>query len=223
MRRTWVRSCRRFVVAATLAAGAAAAQPATDEPYPVSVWGRVLFGTDGKPAEVALVDEAQYPSKFVAQVRERLARARIRPPEVDGRPATLRTGVEMRLTVVPQGDGGTVRVDSVSMSPLPVKRYLASYPSDIGRVAGWKGEADAVCTVGIDGRCAKIDVQAPAGMPDSVRRYMRASLEQWVFEPQQIDGRAVEGEYRFGARFATLDDSPENFRQDQFLRILRGR
>lgn len=199
--------------------------PAQDakEPYSVSVWARVLFGPDGKPVEFALVDEDKYPPKFAENVKARVARASIRPPELDGKPTTFRSGVELRFTVTPTAEGGTVRVDGIAMKPMPLKRYLASYPKDIGQIGGWDGEATGICRVGVDGRCASIEVTALPGMPESVRRHVRASLERWEFEPQQLGGQAVEGEYVLALRFNTEDSAPEDFRQDKFLRLLRNR
>lgn len=216
------RRCAMVLAAACAVAGPAAAQ-GSGEPYAVSVWARVLFGPDGKPVEHALVDEAKYPPKFAENVKARVARASIPPPRVDGRAVTLRTGVELQFQVTPTAEGGTVRMQGISMGPMPVRKYLASYPKDIGQTGGWQGEASAVCTVGTDGRCRAIEVSALPGMPESVRRYMKASLEQWEFESQQLDGQPIEGEYRLAVVFNTLDTAPEDFREDKFLRLLRNR
>ncbi len=193
------------------------------EPYPVSVWARVLFGTDGKPVEYALVDEAQYPAKFAENLKQRVAKAHIRPPEVDGKPATLRSGVELRFNVTPNAQGGIVKFEGISMDALPVKKYYASYPKDIAMTEGWDGKATGVCKIGINGRCASIEVEALPGMPVSVRKHVRASLEQWEFEPQQINGKPVEGEFKLSIHYQTLDKAPEDFREDKFLRLLKSR
>lgn len=212
-----------ILFATALGLSATAGAQGHTEPYAVSVWARVLFGPDGKPVEYALVDEGKYPAQFAENVKSRVARASVPAPQLEGRAVTLRTGVELRFLVTPGAEGGSVRTQGITMGPLPVKKYYASYPQDIGRSAGWEGRASAVCTVGTDGRCTRIDVTALPGMPESVRRYMKVSLEQWEFEPQQVDGKPIEGEYRLTLNFNTLDSSPENFREDKFLRLLRGR
>lgn len=212
-----------ILLAGALGLACAAGAQGSAEPYAVSVWARVLFGPDGKPAEYALVDEGKYPATFAENVKARVARASVPAPQVEGRAVTLRTGVELRFLITPSAEGGSVRTQGIAMGPLPVTRYFASYPKDVGRSAGWEGRASAVCTVGIGGRCTNIDVTALPGVPESVRRYMKASLEQWEFEPQQVDGKPIEGEYRLTLDFSTLDSSPENFREDKFLRLLRGR
>lgn len=210
-----------------LSAAALAAPPASagaSDPYPVSVWSRVLFGPDGKPQTLAVVDEADYPARFVENVKQRVAQLSIQPPMVDGRPATLRSGVEMRFTVTPKAEGGaTVRVDGLWVGALPVKKYLASYPADIAATGGWEGEVTGVCTIGVNGRCRVVDVVANAGMPESVRRYAKVTLDGWQFEPQEVDGRAIESEYRLVMRLNTLDTAPEDFRQDKFQRLLKNK
>jgi len=191
-------------------------------PYPVSVWTRVLFGVDGKPAEYTVVDEDKYPAKFVENVKSRVAQAKIQPPMVDGKPVTMRSGVEMRFTVTPNADGGgSVRVDGLSVGPIPLNKSLANYPADIAANGGWEGQVLGICTVGVNGRCKSVDVVAQPGMPDSVRRYAKASLDGWVFEPQQVDGKPVESEYRLLMYLNTLDSAPEDFRQDKFERLLK--
>jgi hypothetical protein len=215
----------RVAAAALLAVASAAMAQGSAEPYSVTVWSRVLFGPDGKVAEAALVDEAKLPAAFAENALARVKRASIQPQQVDGKPVTFRSGVELRFRITPQAQGGgTVRVEGVHVGPLPVKRYYASYPKDVGRTAGWEGEAAATCSVAVDGRCASIEVNALPGMPESVRRFMRASLEGWEFEPQQVDGQPVEGQHRLAIRFRTLDDLPiEDFREDKLDRLMRGR
>ena len=81
-----------------------------------------------------------------------MARASIPPPVVDGKPATLRSGVEMRFTVTPSGQGGTVKVDGISMGAMPIRKFFAAYPLDIAQSGGWKGEATGVCRIGTQGQ-----------------------------------------------------------------------
>lgn len=219
---------RTPVCLAALAAALVSAAPARAadplSPYPVSVWSRVLFGIDGKPQSLEVVDEDQYPARFVENVRQRVAQASIQPPLVDGRPVTLRSGVEMRFTVTPKPEGGgSVRVDGLSVGALPLKKYLAAYPADIAATGGWEGEVTGVCTIGVNGRCRTVDVVANAGMPESVRRYAKVTLDGWLFEPQQVNGQAIESEYRLVMRLNTLDSAPEDFRQDKFQRLLKGK
>ncbi len=210
---------------ATLAATPqAAAAPA--EPYTLTVWARVLFDAEGRARDPALVDAEQYPPAFAQQVLARVAMARIAPPLRDGRAVTLRTGVQLRFTITPgagPGGGGLVRLDGLEPGAVPLKRYLASYPADARGPNAWQGEALGVCRIGTDGRCAAIEVQALPGVPDSVRRHLRASLQQWSFEPAQIDGEAVEGEHRLRLVYRPNQDMPEDFRQDKFDRIMRSR
>ncbi|MES2585006.1 MAG: energy transducer TonB [Pseudomonadota bacterium] len=193
------------------------------QPYTVEVWARVLFDTQGRATEYALVDEAQYPAQFAANVKERVARAKIEPPRDAGEAATLRSGVRLDFQVTPSAEGGSVKIVGLSMGPLPTQRYYASYPKDVAKAGGWEGEVQALCTVGSEGRCTAIEVKALPGIPESVRRFAKASLEGWTFEPQQVNGKPIEGEYTLRLRLNTLDDAPEDFRRDKFQKILNSR
>ena len=196
---------------------------AAGEPYTVSVWARMLFGPDGKPLEYALVDEDKYPAAFAENVKRRLARASIQAPEVQGRPVTLRSGVEMRFTVTPSESGGTVKVDGITMGALPTRRHYADYPKDLAQTAGWEGDAVGSCTVTVAGRCKDISTPAVPVMPESVRRFVRNSLERWEFEPQQVDGVPIESTHEFRVRLNTIDTAIEDFREDRFQRLMKER
>ena len=233
MRRHFMKAMAMLSAALTLTltlsvAGAAAAADistsADSGAYRVEVWALVLFGPDGRVAEQGLIDEEKYPGPFADNVKTRVQRAKIEAPMVDGRATTLRTGVRLDFEVTPTAEGGgQVRVLGLSMSALPTKRYFASYPRDVGRTGGWQGAVTGVCTVAPDGRCSAIEVRALPGMPESVRRYAKASLEGWTFAPQEVDGKPVESEFTLKLRLNTRDDKPEDFRQDKFLRLLRAR
>jgi hypothetical protein len=198
---------------------------AADAPYAVSVTASVLFAADGTAKEIAIIDEAKHPAAFVSNVKARLQRARI-PPQMDaGTPATFRTGVLMDFVVTPgeNGAAGKVAMSSLVMSPLPTKQYFAAYPKDISQTGGWKGSVQASCVVGIEGRCTTISIDALPGMPESVRRYAKASLEGWLFQPQELGGKPVEGEYKISMDFETLDSTPDNLREPKLNRVLQGR
>jgi hypothetical protein len=170
--------------------------------------------------EHELIDESKYPAKFAENVKARIVRAKIQPPESEGKPVTLRTGVRLDFVVTPTVGGGQVKLAGLSMGVIPLKRYYASYPTDVGQTGGWVGEVEGLCTVGVNGRCRQIEVRSLPGMPESVRRFARASLEGWSFSPQELDGKAIEGEYTLRMKLNTLDSAPEDFRQDKFLRLL---
>lgn len=203
--------------------GPAWAAETSSEPYPVTVWARVTFGNDGACTGFRLVDEEKLPVKFAEGVKSRLAKARIRPPDDAGAPATFQTGVRLEFVVNPSEGGGSVSLTSLHIEPLPVKTYYASYPDDIAKTGGWEGSVTATCSVGVDGTCTAVHVKALPGMPESVRRFAKASLEKWLFEPQLLNGKPVEGEYTQRISLRTLDSAPENFRQPKLQRILQGR
>ncbi len=208
-------------LAATLL-GPFLASPATAQspaPYTVTVWAQTLFGTDGKASQFQVVDEATYSAPFVEGVKVRLARARIQPVQDLGAPATFKTGVRMDFVITPGQGSGTVKLDGLAMEPLPIKRYMASFPADVALTDGWDGRVDAFCLVGVDGACKSITVTALPGMPDSVRRFARVSLEQWRFEAQQVNGKPIEAEVGVRFNLNAPVGAPEDFRQDKFERI----
>jgi hypothetical protein len=199
----------------------AASQPTA--PYNVTVWAQALFGPDGKATHFQVVDEATYPAPFVEGVKARLSRARMQPVQDQGAPATFKTGVRMDFLVTPGQGGGTVKLEGLAMEPLPIKRYMASFPGDVALTDGWDGRVDAFCLVGVDGTCKTITVTALPGMPESVRRFARVSLEQWRFEAQQVNGKAIETEVGVRFNLSAPVGAPEDFRQDKFERIQQRR
>jgi hypothetical protein len=203
--------------------GPAAAAAVPSEPYTLDVWASVLFGPDGRARRFRVVEADRHPDAFIAQVEDRLLRARIAPPLQQGQPASFRTGVQLRYRVTPREGGGDVTLQGLAMAPLPTRVYFAAYPQDIGRVGGWTGAVTALCRVGVEGRCTQIEVQALPGMPESVRRYARASLEGWTFEPQELAGQPVPGEYSLHLQFETGDDRPDDIRWRNIDSINRGR
>jgi hypothetical protein len=217
-----LRLVRHFACLLAVATFAAHAE-APAQPYTVEVWARVLFDTQGRVAEYALVDEAQYPAQFAANVKERVAKAKIEPPQDDGKAVTLRSGVRLNFLVTPAAEGGSVKIVGLSMGPIPTYRYYVGFPKDVSRSGGWEGEVQALCKVGAAGRCTAVEVTALPGIPESVRRFAKASLEEWTFEPQQLNDKPIEGEYQLRMRLNTLDDKPQDFRQDKFQKILNSR
>lgn len=197
---------------------------ATSDTYTVDVWASVLFGTDGRAQEVRLHEAERQPAAFIDAVRARLQKARIDPPQVNGMPATMETGVRTVIEVSrAKAGGGTGRLAALELSPLPILQDYVGYPTDIGQVPGWTGEVLAICEVTPEGVCGRVDVAALPGMPESARRFAKASLELWRFEPQRVGGVPVVGEYRLNMRLTTGDAMPEDFRADKLSRILRSR
>ena len=202
---------------------ASSANESDGKPYLVSVWSLVLFDTSGQAKEIEIADASHYSAQFLDNVRSRLAKARIPPPQEGGAAATFKSGVRMEFLMTPSAAGGSARVVGPNVAPLPTKTYFASYPKDVAGTEGWEGVVSALCTVGVDGACSAIAVKAVPGMPDSVRRFAKASLEGWVFIPQEVNGKPVVGEYELTLKLRTMDGAPEDFRENKFDRILRSR
>lgn len=204
-----------LALAGALQLGAAGGAKAHQVKEDMNVWFDVLFDENGQAKEVAPIDEASQSPGFWKQMTARLQKARIPPHQVDGRPATFRTGVRLYLAV--DKEKSTVGIRSMAMMPVPIKLYYAAYPDDAAALAGWEGEIRMVCRVGVDGTCVESNVEMPAGMPQSLKRYGRTSMAQWRFKPQEVDGKPVEGEYIAPLRFRTDDDMPVDFREPRKL------
>jgi hypothetical protein len=192
-------------------------------PYQVAVWARVLFGPEGRATAVEFVDNAGLPPKFLQGARERLEKARIEPRQVQGAAVSFRTGVRMDFEVAPAPQGGTVRLLGLAMLPLPIKRLYADRPANVAQVEGWTGALTASCIVGQDGRCQRVSVRSNVAMPETARRFVKESLELWWFEPQQLAGQPVEGEFETEFALQAALPPPEDFRQDKFERVTKGR
>lgn len=180
----------------------------------LNVWFDVLFDENGQVKEITPIDEATQTPGFWKQMGERLKKAKIAPHQENGQNVSFRTGVRLYLNV--DKEKSTVGIRSMEMLPIPTKLYYASYPKDAGR-AGWEGELKMTCRVSTEGVCGQSSVDMPAGMPESLRRYGRASMEQWRFKPQEVNGKPVEGEYVVLMRLKTEDNMPVDFREPRKL------
>jgi len=187
--------------------------------YGVSVWFDALFDENGKLKELRPQDAAEQPAALWEQLQSRLQAARIQPMQLDGKPVSFRTGMQVTLEVSKHAQGGGVSIKGLHMSPLVLEREFPGYPKDVGRNAGWKGEVTASCTVGTTGHCLapSVKIDAPAGMPDSVRRWARVTIESWRFKPQELNGQPVEGYVRLPMRLETRNDMPREFREPRKL------
>ena len=191
----------KTALALLLAAALAPALAADDKPYTVAIWADVEIGTEGTVTAAKIKKESDYPAAFVAAVNKRIAALRIDPPTDAGAPATLRSGLLLSYTVTPSAGGGSVSLDSINLSPMPVREQFAPYPRELSGQGDWKGKLTVSCLVGADGMCGSIEVVSDNGvLPEPARRFARDSLQKWKFEPQRLNGKPVE------ARFSTVLD-----------------
>ncbi|PND39963.1 hypothetical protein C1O66_00730 [Paucibacter aquatile] len=100
---------------------------------------------------------------------------------------------------------------------------MASCPRELLRTPGWEGGGLATCLVSPEGLCHKIDVQMLPGMPESVRRFAKASFEGWVFDAQRVNDRPVEGQVSMRFSLHTRKLFAKNFRVPAFERTTRNR
>jgi len=139
--------------------------------------------------------------------------ARIPPVSEQGQPATFRTGVRVSLEVRKDAAAGAVAIKGLEMAPLPIERNFVGYPADAKNSPGWSGAVTVACTVTVEGLCRDIVVDALPGMPESVRKFGKASLEAWRFRPQEVNGKPVEGRALVSLQLETSDGQPKDFRE----------
>jgi hypothetical protein len=182
----------------------------------LSVWARVLFGEDGKVREMSLADEAGYPKAFADNVKARIGRASIPPPVVDGKPVTMRTGVELRLATTTTPQGPATKVTGLTMSPFPLKRdFDLKQPNKDG---AWSGEISATCIVSVEGKCGPVEVQAAPATPETIRRYAKSTLERLQFEPQRVGDKPIEGEFTQRISVVLEGEVAQDFRDPRRVR-----
>jgi hypothetical protein len=196
-------------------AGPALAQEAANTTT-MSVWARVLFGEDGKVREVDIADADQYPKAFAENVKARISRATIPPPVADGKPATMRTGVELRLATTTTPQGPATKVTGLTMSPFPLKREFNLKQPDVP--GAWAGEISATCVVSVEGKCGPVELAAAPNTPETIRRFAKSTLERLQFEPQRVGEKPIEGEYTHRVAVTLEAAAPQDFRDGRRVR-----
>lgn len=209
----FVKGSRRHVlIAGALLGMSAGLQAAEPETYESEAWLRAQFDAEGKLQMLEPQDEASQPAAVWSAIRERLAPAKITPPQVDGRPAVFRTGLRVALEVNRAGGAGAqVRIRGLQPTVLPLELNWLASPEDISRTPGWDGAVTIRCGVNPTGECGQVDVDLLPGMPDSLRKWARQSATSWRFEVQQLNGQPVPGEYQIKVNMYTRDALPKRF------------
>lgn len=197
--------------AALLAIAATVSAQATDESYVVSVAFDALFDTEGRVVELRPHKEAEHPAALWANLKSRLGAMKV-PPVTgeDGRPASFRTGLYLRLEVS-RGDGktGQVSIKGLRPNPLILSEDYYGLPRDISRTAGWTGDVEATCVVGIDGRCGEVKVKALPGIPQSVLNWASETLALWRFQPPEVGGKPIPSPVTHSFRLNVHDNLPD--------------
>ncbi|MFG6415721.1 energy transducer TonB [Roseateles sp. DC23W] len=203
---------RRALTTAALMVFAGAA--VSDDSYRVTAVFDTLFDAQGQVAGLRPHDQSAYPAAFWEVVRQRVGLLRIPPPTdaATGRPATLSTGLYVTLQVTPDRQGnGVLKIVDLDVKPLVLQQVHAAFPPELVRSAGWTGAVQAECVVGTDGRCGDVKVKALPGMPQSLLRWARDTMELWEFEPPRLNGRPIMAPTRASFELETPDIAPVNF------------
>lgn len=210
---------KHFVLglAMTLIAGASDAVGRAElqrggDPHEVLVAFEATFDAEGRVVDLVAHEESEHPAAFWQGLQQRLVGLKVASPRSpSGQPATLRTGLYVALEVVRGEQGGQVRITSMDVRPLVVRRDYAGYPQDIRHSAGWEGTVQAECLVDTKGRCGEVKVSALPGVPPSLLRWAAATLAQWEFLPPDYDGMPVAVPFKQSFKLSTTDYMPVNF------------
>ncbi|PTT81320.1 hypothetical protein DBR42_18200 [Pelomonas sp. HMWF004] len=207
-----------WLAAAVLAIGATGATAAPPA-YAIEVAFDATFDTEGRLTELRPHDEAEHPAALWNNLKSRLGSMKLPPVKTeDGQPASFRTGLYVNLEITPQdGKAGQVRIQGLDARPLVLSTDYWGGPSDVAKTAGWSGEVEAECLVGVDGRCGEVKVKALAGIPQSVVRWASASLALWRFQPPEINGKPVPAMVRKVLTLNVTEAMPVDFRDKRKL------
>lgn len=185
---------------------------APSAPYSVFLTANAHFDVTGQLATVEFVDAGSLPAGFLAPVEAQLKKRPISPPQVDGAPATSDTAIYVAMTITPKPGGADAKVDSVGQGPLLVRRTSQPYPRELRDMEHWTGKLVGECTVGIEGRCGRINIaQEDPGMPKPARRYVRETMQKWKFEPQRVGGKPIQTQYQSAFALQTGDAAPPEY------------
>lgn len=199
-----------------LVAAAVSPARAADDSYEVSVAFDASFDIEGKLVTLRPHEESEHPAAMWDNLKARLAPMKVPPVRgEDGQPATFRTGLYLTLAVDP-GDGkssGQMRIKGLKPSPLVLSKDYYGLPKDISRSAGWTGDVEAECVVGIDGRCGEVKVKALPGIPQSVLKWANATLALWRFQPPEINGKPVPSPVHQSFRLNINENAPDYYRR----------
>lgn len=209
---------RTLLVLALTAVLPATAADKPAAPYTIAVWSDVSFNAEGGVAESRIIKEGDYPAKFVDAVKAKIAAMRITPPEKDGKPGQLRSGVRVTYLITPSASGASVSLQETLLAPLPVREIYAAFPKSLNREDSWKGRIDIRCEIDIAGQCLNPVMTTDNGsLPEEARRFAKDSITKWKFSPQSVNGQAIPGEFRMSIDIAPDPRVIEDFRDPRRL------
>ncbi len=187
-------------------------------PYTIAVWSDVSFNSEGGVSESRILKEADYPVKFVDAVKAKIAAMRITPPEQDGKPGELRSGVRVSYLITPSASGASVSLQETLLAPLPLREVYVAFPKSLNREDSWKGRIDIRCAIDSDGQCQNPVMTSDNGsLPEDARRFAKDSISKWKFAPQTVNGQAIPGEFRMSMEIAPDPRAIEDFRDPRKL------
>lgn len=199
------------LLAALLAAGCSLSSLA-QSPRQISVPTEVEFDVEGQARSLRFINEKSYSEAFMAGLRERVLRLRIPAPQWQQQPASLRTGLTLRIEVDGDSKSPQVRLAGMQMEPLVLKRDVAPIPEvhddfDKTYLVHCEVDADGVCQIG------KIETEGP--VEEASRRWVQSTMRLWRFQPPTLNGNAIPSQVVLPLRLLgkpTAEQAPPDFR-----------
>lgn len=219
-----MRTTHRWACAALMLGNLGMAQAGSADPYFAQVWADAQFDTAGKLKKLQFAQTEAQPAELLEQLRTRLASARIPAIRDDqDQPAEFDTGMLLSLEVRPGTPQAQVAIKGMKLAPRVLEQHAVEAPKDVSKIGGWDGSVTVECEVRADGICHVEKVDAVAGVPESVRRWAKLSMETWRFVPQRVNGQPVPGKVSQTLTLKIDDSRPEDFRVPKLDRILQNR
>ena len=166
----------------------------------VTVWADATFDKTGALESLEFSAFASQPASFLDRLRVPLSRMKIKPVMFNGEPAVFRTGLRVNAVVSTSAESARFSISSISVQPLPLQAFKPDFES-----LGLRGydevrfEVTALCRVTVSGSCTEVRVRNDAGAaPERFLRAVREAYGKWTFQPQRVNGEAVEGEATMG-------------------------
>jgi hypothetical protein len=180
----------------------------------VSIWTEVEFDEQGQARSLRFVDAQRYSQGLMDGLRERVLRLRIAPPRLHEQPASLRSGLRLRVVLDEDDERAQVQLLGVDFQPLLLERAMAPLPAHLH--PDFDKTYRVRCEVDVQGSCRVAGIETDGPLEEPSRRWILASLKRWRFQPPTLNGQAIESQTQIPLRLRSRPEAegrPEDFRR----------
>ena len=208
--------------------GAAIASNHAAETQTMNLHVLMRFDEHGAAQSVQLLGNQGLSDSFQDQLRQRLLAVRVPPQRWADQPASLHTGAVVRLQLPPEGQAGSVRLEDLRFTPLPIERGMQELPKELALLNEFDYEFEVRCEIDAKGICSQAELLGRQPLPEPVRRWALGSTRGWRFIPQRLGSQALPGTVwmpiRLRSQYRAGDERPLDFRTlDTFSRMPSAR